>query len=168
MNARQVLLFGGITLAILGMSYGLWYAVFAEHQALDGIGHSLSSSFQAAAQRNSAAADQALLEYRQAKYIYDRQVDVHGHWIGLAMLLMVLAIGFDHVGFSETWKLRLAWFLFLGSVIFPLGVLMQTWSHGSLPRAVAIFGSGLVITSLAAIVAGVFRQKPISSVVDAE
>lgn len=162
MNARQLLLFGGITLAILGMSYGLWYAVFAEHQALDGIGHSLSSGFQAAAQKNSAAADQALLEYRQAKYAYDRQVDVHGHWIGLAMLLIILAIGFDHVGFSEAWKLRLAWLLFLGSVIFPLGVLMQTWSHGPIPRAVAIFGSGLVIMSLAGIVVGIFRQNPMA------
>ncbi len=162
MSARQLLLFGGITLALLGMSYGLWYAVFAEHQALDGIGHSLSSGFQAAAQKNSAAADQALLEYRQAKYAYDRQVDVHGHWIGLAMLLIILAIGFDHVGFSEAWKLRLAWLLFLGSVIFPLGVLMQTWSHGPIPRAVAIFGSGLVIMSLAGIIVGIFRQTSVA------
>ncbi|HZD95991.1 MAG TPA: hypothetical protein VE133_17145 [Candidatus Sulfotelmatobacter sp.] len=168
MSSRQLLLFGGIALAILGMSYGLWYAVFAEHQALDEIGHSLSSGFQAAAQRNSAAADQALLEYRQAKYVYDRQVDVHGHWIGLAMLLIILAIGFDHVGFSEAWKLRLAWSLFLGSVIFPLGVLMQTWSHGSIPKMVTILGSVLVIMSLGGIVVGVFRQKPGSFMVDAK
>lgn len=160
MNARQLLLFGGITLAILGMSYGFWYAVFAEHQALDGIGHSLSSGFQAAAQRNSGAAVQALLEYRQAKYVYDRQVDVHGHWIGLAMLLIVLAIGLDHVRLSEAQKLWLAWFLFFGSVIFPLGVLMQTWSHGLIPRTVAILGAAMVITSLAAIVVGVLRNTP--------
>src|SRR5260221_12057103 len=105
MSARQLLLFGGIALAILGMSYGLWYAVFAEHQALDGIGHSLSSGFQAAAERNSATAESSLLQYRQAKYVYDRQVDVHGHWIGLAMLLMVLAVGFGHVGRQEKIKL---------------------------------------------------------------
>src|SRR5579859_7773282 len=114
MSARQILLFGGIALAILGMSYGLWYAVFAEHQALDGIGHSLSSGFQAAAERNSVAAENSLLQYRQAKYTYDRQVDVHGHWIGLAMLLIILAIGFDHVGFTEKWKLLFAWALLLG------------------------------------------------------
>jgi hypothetical protein len=51
MSARKVLLFGGIALAILGMTYGLWYAVFAEHQTLDGIGRSLASGFQAAAAR---------------------------------------------------------------------------------------------------------------------
>jgi hypothetical protein len=159
MSARRLLLFGGIALAILGMSYGLWYAVFAEHQALDGIGHSLASGFQAAAERNSAAAENSLLQYRQAKYAYDRQVDVHGHWIGLAMLLIVLAIAFDHVGFPERLKLLLAATLLLGAALFPLGVLMQTWSHGALPRAVAILGSGLVIVALTGIVFGILRRQ---------
>jgi hypothetical protein len=159
MSARQVLLFGGISLAVLGMSYGLWYAVFAEHQALDGIGHSLASSFQAAAERNMSASANSLLAYREAKYVYDRQVDVHGHWIGLAMLLFVLAIGSEHVGLTEKIKSLLAWALFLGAVLFPLGVLMQTWSHGSLPRAVAILGSGMVITALAGMVLGFMRRQ---------
>jgi hypothetical protein len=159
MSARQILLFGGIALAILGMSYGLWYAVFAEHQALDGIGNSLASGFQAAAERNSAAAENSLLSYRQAKYAYDRQVDVHGHWIGLAMLLIVLAVGFDHVCFSEKSKLLLAWALFLGSALFPLGVLMQTWSHGAMPRAIAILGSALVTAALAGVVLGLIRRQ---------
>jgi hypothetical protein len=159
MSARQLLLLGGISLAILGMSYGLWYAAFAEHQALDGIGHSLSSGFQAAAERNSVGAENSLLSYREAKYVYDRQVDVHGHWIGLAMLLIVLAIGFDHVGLPEKIRLLLAWALLIGSALFPLGVLMQTWSHGPLPRAIAILGSGLVITALAGMVLGLMRRQ---------
>jgi hypothetical protein len=159
MSARQILLFGGIALAILGMSYGLWYAVFAEHQALDGIGHSLASGFQAVAERNPVAAGSFLLQYREAKYAYDRQVDVHGHWIGLAMLLVVLATAFDHVALSEKLKQLLAWALLLGAALFPLGVLMQTWTHGALPQAVAILGSALVIASLTAIVFGVFRRQ---------
>lgn len=159
MSARRLLLFGGIALAIVGMGYGLWYAVFAEHQALDGIGHSLASSFQAAAQRNSAAAENSLLQYREAKYAYDRQVDVHGHWIGLAMLLIVLAIAFDHVALSEKLKQLLAWALLLGAVLFPLGVLLQTWSHGALPRAIAILGSAMVMAALAAVVLGLLRKQ---------
>jgi hypothetical protein len=159
MSARQLLLFGGIALAILGMSYGLWYAVFAEHQALDGIGHSLASGFQAAAEKNAAARENSLLQYRQAKYAYDRQVDVHGHWIGLGMLLIVLAIAFDHVGFPEKPKLLLAWALLLGATLFPLGVLLQTWSHGAVPRAVAILGSALVITALTGVVFGLMRRQ---------
>ena len=34
-SARKVLLVGGLSLAALGMLYGLHYAVFVEHQTLD-------------------------------------------------------------------------------------------------------------------------------------
>lgn len=159
MSARKLLLFGGIALAILGMSYGLCYAVFAEHQALEGIGQSLSASFHAAAERNPAGSENSLLQYREAKYAYDRQVDVHGHWIGLAMLLFILAIAFDRIGLSEKFKLLLACALFLGAVFFPLGVLLQTWSHGPLPKAITILGSVLVIAALAGMVLGFMRRQ---------
>jgi hypothetical protein len=158
-SARQVLLIGGIVLALVGMSYGFWYAVFAEHQALDGIGQSLTSGFQAAAERNPTGAQKALLQYREAKYAYDRQVDVHGHWIGLSMLLIVLAIASDRIALSDKPKLLLAWTLLLGSGLFPLGVLLQTWSRGPGPKGVAVLGSVLVIAALAGMVVGILRPQ---------
>ena len=157
-SSRRLLIIGGIALAIWGMSYGLWYAVFAEHQALDNIGASLAGSFAAAAERNPAAMESSLEQYREAKYVYDRQVDVHGHWIGLAMLLIVLGIGFDRIGFSERLKTWLATGLLLGAIIFPLGVQLQTMSHGPFPRAVAIVGSALVISGLAGGALGAMRR----------
>jgi putative flippase GtrA len=75
------------------------------------------------------------------------------------MLLIVLGIGFDRVRFSERLKLFLALGLFAGAVTFPLGVLLQTFSHGPLPRAVAIAGSTLVIVALAGIALGVTRAS---------
>jgi hypothetical protein len=72
---------------------------------------------------------------------------------------MVLALGFDYVGLPERVKMLLACSLLLGSVLFPLGVLMQTWNHGPLPRAVAILGSALVIASVAGTVLGFLRQQ---------
>jgi hypothetical protein len=158
-GSRRLLIVGGIALAVWGMGYGLWYAVFAEHQALDNIGASLAGSFAAAADRNPAGREASLEQYREAKYIYDRQVDVHGHWIGLAMLLIVLGIGFDRVKFSERLKFFFALGLLLGSVIFPLGVLLQTISHGALPRGVAIAGSAFVIVALLGSAAGVVAHE---------
>src|SRR5258708_3977377 len=73
-GSRRLLIIGGIALAIWGMSYGLWYAVFAEHQALDNIGSSLARSFAAAADRNPGVMESSLHDYREAKYVYDRQV----------------------------------------------------------------------------------------------
>jgi hypothetical protein len=157
-GSRRLLIIGGIALAVWGMSYGLWYAVFAEHQALDSIGASLAGSFAAAADRNPAVMESSLEQYREAKYVYDRQVDVHGHWIGLAMLLIVLGIGFDRVNFPERVRRFLALGLLVGAVVFPLGVLLQTLSHGPLPRAIAIAGSGFVIVSLLGSAMGVVAR----------
>ena len=158
-RARRLLLLGGIVLAIWGMAYGLWYAVFAEHQALDGIGISLTTLFSAAAERNESHAESALGRYAEAKYVYDRQVDVHSHWIGLAMLLVVIGVGFDRVNFSDRAKAWLAMAFLLGAFVFPLGVLLQTLIHGTFPRAVAIVGSGLFIFSLATTVVGFARAS---------
>ena len=153
-SSRRLLILGGIVLAMWGMGYGLWYAVFAEHQALNGIGSSLATAFDASATRNSGAAEAAFSRYTEAKYVYDRQVDVHGHWIGLAMLLIVVGIAFDRVRFAERSRLMLASALLSGAVIFPLGVLLQTFDHGALPRVIAILGSALVIVALAGITLG--------------
>ena len=158
-GSRRLLIIGGIALAVWGMSYGLWYAVFAEHQALDNIGSSLAGSFAASADRNPGVVESSLRQYREAKYVYERQVDIHGHWIGLAMLLIVLGIGFDRVNFAERFKLLLALGLLVGAVVFPFGVLLQTISHGPLPRAIAIVGSGFVIAGLVGCAAGVLASR---------
>jgi len=160
-GSRRLLILGGIALALWGMGYGLWYAVFAEHQALNSIGSSLTTAFDASASRNPSAAEAAFSNYREAKYVYDRQVDVHGHWIGLAMLLIVIGIAFDRVGFGERAKIVLASALVAGAAIFPFGVLLQTFDHGAIPRGIAILGSALVMVALAGIILGfASRETP--------
>lgn len=160
-TAGRLLIVGGIALALLGMAYGLWYALFAEHQELEGIGRSLASGFSAAAERNPARSADALAQYRELKYTYDRHVDVHGHWIGLAMLLILVGLAYDRLALGEGAKLTLAWGLTLGSLLFPLGVLLETFSHGSPPRAVAVGGSALVLLSLAGMTLGFARPRRI-------
>ena len=159
MTSGRLLILGGMALALWGMGYGLWYAVSAEHQALNNIGSSLSAAFDAAAARSPAAVETALRSYKEAKYVYERQVDVHGHWIGLAMLLIVVGIGLDRAGFAEGYKTMLALALLAGAVVFPLGVLLQTFDHGPIPRGIAILGSALVIVGLAGITLGLALRQ---------
>ncbi len=160
--ARRILLVGGIALAILGMCHGIWYAVLAEHQALDRIGGSLASAFTHAADRDPAQASASLVSYREAKYVYERQVDAHGHWIGLAMLLVLLGIAFERVAFGEKEKLALTIGLLTGAVVFPLSVLLQTFSHGPFPRALSIGSSALMIATLAITAFGFATDRPSS------
>lgn len=158
-SARKLLIFGGISLAVFGMLYGLHYAIFIEHQTLDHLGGSLATAFVHGAERKLPEAHTALEAYGSTKYDYVRQVDAHSHWIGLAMLMMVMGVVFDSVGFGDRVRYLIALSLVLGGVIFPLGVLLQTQTHGgAFASGLAIAGSGMVIVSLAAIAVGFARQ----------
>lgn len=157
-GAQKILIFGGLILAAFGMLYGLHYALFVEHQTIDGMGAALNEAFVAAAEQHSSESRVALAGYARTKYVYVRQVDVHSHWIGLAMLLIVLGAAFDSVAFSERIRLWIATALLIGAVVFPLGVLLQTVLSGPLPSALAILGSALVTSGLALTIIGFARM----------
>lgn len=147
-RARKLLVFGGLALAAWGMCYGVIYAVFIEHQTLDGIGGALAAGFMQAAERHALESQAALADAATRSYLYVRQVDAHGHWIGLALLLVILGILFDRVAFSESARTAIAAALLAGAILFPLGVLLETWNRGAGPQAVAVMGSALVIAGL--------------------
>ncbi len=157
--ARKLLIFGGIGLAALGMLYGLHYAVFVEHQTLDRMGGALATGFVNAANRQMAGAHAGIDTYSATKYDYVRQVDLHSHWIGLGMLMIVLGVVFDGVAFSERVQWLLALALVIGSITFPLGVILQTVNHGApYALALAVIGSGLVLAALTGVAVGFVRS----------
>jgi len=159
-SSRKLLIFGGMALATLGMLYGLYYAVFVEHQTLDQMGGSLAQSFTAAASRNLGESRAALEQYGETKYDYVRQVDAHSHSIGLGMLMIVLGVIFERVSFGEGIRQFIAFSLLAGSVLFPLAIILQTYNHRALIfKALAVAGSGLVISGLAATAWGFARQR---------
>jgi hypothetical protein len=145
---RKVLTLGGLGLAAWGMAYGIFYAVFIEHQTLDGLGGALAAGFMRAAERRMPESQAALADAAARSFVYVRQVDAHGHWIGLGLLLVILGLAFDRVGFQEKGRLFLAQMLLAGAVLFPLGVLLETWNRGAGPQAIAVVGSALVIFGL--------------------
>ena len=107
-GSSRLLIIGGLALAAFGMLYGLHYAVFVEHQTLSRMGGSLAGAFTHAAEGRWDDSQLALIAYRETKYDYVRQVDLHSHWIGLAMLLIVLGVVFDEVAFAERTRFAVA------------------------------------------------------------
>jgi hypothetical protein len=158
-GSSRLLVISGVALAIWGMNFGLYYALFAEHQALDKMGGSLAAAFSDGAKGDLIATHDSLQAYADAQFNYVRSVDVHSHWIGLAMLLIVLGIAFDRGGFTGGRQKLLACLLVIGSVAFPLGVHLQTLDRGIIPQAVAAVGAGLVIIALAAVALSFARSE---------
>src|SRR6202171_3843250 len=149
-----------MALAVFGMLYGLQYALFVEHQTLDRMGGSLAQSFSAAASRNLAQSQAAIEQYGETKYDYVRQVDAHSHWIGLAMLLIVLGVLFERVNFSEGVRQLVALSLLAAGALYPLAVILQTYHHGAVVlKALAVAGAALVIAALAATAWGFARPR---------
>lgn len=159
-GSRRLLIFGGMALAALGMLYGLQYALFVEHQTLEHMGGSLAQSFSAAASHDAGQSQAALEQYGETKYDYVREVDAHSHWIGLAMLVIVLGVIFERVSFSEGIRQLVAFSLLAGSTLFPLAIILQTYHHGAVAlKALAVIGSGLIIAALAATAWGFARSR---------
>lgn len=160
--SQKVLVLGGLLLAAFGMLYGLHYALFVEHQTLAGMGASLTQAFVEAAGRHPAESGTALASYTHTKYIYVRQVDVHSHWVGLAMLLVVLGACFNHVSYSERLRCFVAVALTVGAFLFPLGVWLQIAVSGPMPSALAVAGSALVTVAMILTIWG-FAPKRVPS-----
>lgn len=158
-GSRKILIVGGVWLVVLGMLYGLHYAAFVEHQTLEHMGGSLAGAFSQAALSNWSDSETQLAAYADSKYDYVRRVDAHSHWIGLAMLMIVLGVLFDRVNFAEATRRWLAISLLAGSILFPLAVLLQTKSYGGLfPAVLAITGSGLVTMAMTCVAIGFLRK----------
>lgn len=158
-QSRKVLIVGGLLLTLWGMSYGLYYALFDEHQTLERMGERLATGFARAAGKQMDEAHAALDDYAATRFEYIREVDVHSHWSGLALLLILLGVIFDQVALAERPRLLLALMLVVGSAAFPLGVILQTVGRGLLPQAIAVAGSGLLIVALAGVALGFARQS---------
>jgi hypothetical protein len=158
--SRKLLVIGSLAIAVWSMGYGVLYAVFAEHQILDRLGSALATGFVRAAERRMPESQDALAEAAQRRFVYVRQVDAHGHWGGLALLLLILGIGFDRVAFTERTRFLIALALLAGSFLFPLAVLSETWSNGVEPKLLAVFASALVIAGLFGVAWGFARTEP--------
>jgi hypothetical protein len=76
------------------------------------------------------------------------------------MLLIVLGAAFDSVALSPRLKTWLAAALVTGSFVFPMGVILQTVSHGVVHASwLAIFGSAIVTVALVAVAWGFARVE---------
>src|SRR5579864_1659793 len=158
-TSQKLLVCSGLVLLIFAMSYGLWYAVFAEHQRLDKMGARLAASFAKAAVSDLQTSHAELGDYAEAKYLYVREVDAHSHWAGLAILLILFGAFFDRVRFTERTRSWLAAAFTASSFVFPFGVLLENFSHGLWPRVLATLAAGILIASMVMVAAGFMRSS---------
>jgi len=140
-GSQKLLIIAGLILAVLGMSYGLYYALFDEHQTLQGMGMSLATGFANVAEDNLPEARTAIDNFSAIQSEYVREVHAHSHSIALGMLLIVLGMAFNQIAFAEQHRFLISLALVIGAVLFPLGVLLQTFDLGIFAKILSILGT---------------------------
>lgn len=155
-RSARTLLAGGTLLILAGFLHGAYYAAFdlAEHEARES--RILNTMVERAAQKDTAAAHQAVNDYGMLQAEKAVAVAAHSHLIEFGILAMLLAFLQPYVMLSERWKERWAAVLLAGSVLLPVFVLAEL-RLGLLAGGVADLGGLLVIIALVGMLTGVVR-----------
>jgi len=159
-GSQKILLKAGFVLAIVGMSYGFWYAVADEHPTLERMGVALASAFAGVADGDMQAAQDSLETYGATRFEYVREVHAHGHVVALSTLLVLLGLFFSQLALRERTRQVLAWMLVIGSAALPLGALLEIWAGGALGTIVAAVGAFAVIAGMAGVAFGLLYVQP--------
>lgn len=161
--ANKILLLCGLFFTVIGMSYGLWYALFDEHQTLQGMGTTLASSFAMAADNNLNEGIKTLQQFKEISSEYKREVHAHSHIITLSMVMILLSACIHRVSFSERVRNILAIMLVSGTVLFPLGVFLQSFALAALGKLMAGVGAISYTLGFAGITLGFFKAEKTSA-----
>jgi len=158
-QAKGMLIVWSLVLVILGMSWGLIYAVFIEHPRLNQMGAAITAAYVEGAKDSLETGKASLSSFAHLRHSYVREVDVHSHWTALGFIGLLIGIVFHQVHFSEETKLKLAWVYLLGSFLFPLGVILQTAHQGVLTQGLAALGAVITTIALALLAVGFLRKE---------
>ena len=153
---QRILILTGLFLIGFTMAFGVWYALFDEHQTLVGMGVQMATGFAEMAAGNPEASSAALENYAALNAEYRKEVHAHGHWGMLSLVLIIVGMAFNRLGISQRQGLLLAWLLALSAALFPLGVLMQIGPAAGLGKLLSVPASlgmvlGLLISAWALI-----------------
>ena len=158
-RAQIIAIVGGLVITIIGMTFGLYYALLAEHQALEGMGMALTHAFSMAAQGRLDAALQVIQRYGEMRLHYIQNVHVHTHWSSLGLFVMALGFTFGSLNYSERATRIMALGLVIGAFVFPFGVLFDSMGHKLAGEILSVSGSILLLAALASYAIGIIKRS---------
>lgn len=154
--SARLLLAGGTLLILAGFLHGAYYAAaqLLEHEARES--RILSAMVERAAQKDAAAAHQAVADYGGLQAEKAVAIAAHSHIIEFGLLAVLLAFLQPYVMLSDRWKQRWAVVLLAGSTVLPVFVLAEL-RLGLVAGGIADAGGLLVIIALVGMLEGVVR-----------
>jgi hypothetical protein len=156
---QRILILTGLFLIGFTMAFGVWYAVFDEHQTLVGMGVQMATGFTEMAAGDAEASATALENYAAINAEYRKEVHAHGHWGMLSLVLIVIGLAFNRLAITDRKGLLLAWLLALSAALFPLGVLLQIGPAAGLGKLLSVPASLGMVAGLLVSAWALIREK---------
>lgn len=157
--AQRILILTGLFLIGFTMAFGVWYALFDEHQTLVDMGVQMATGFSEMAAGNTDASAIALENYAAISAEYRKEVHAHGHWGMLALVLIIVGMAFNRLAVSARQGLLLASLLALSAALFPLGVLLQIGPAAGIGKLLSVPASLGMLVGLLCCAWALIRTK---------
>ena len=154
---NRILILSGLSMIAMTMFFGVYYAVFDEHQTLVGMGVAMMNGFVEAAGGDEAAAYAALQQYGEIAAEYKREIHFHGHWGFLSLVLILYGLVVHKLGYGRRARAGVAAGLATSAAAFPLGVLLQIGPLALFGKVLAVLGTVGLVLAMLVIVIGVLR-----------
>ena len=142
---QKWLVTGGLLLITAGLVFGLVYGWLVEHGTLLVLKESYGAALRAAAAGDASEMRSGAQAGQEANYRLVRAVDVHTHIIKMGTVVLLAGLLWPLLGSAR--KTSVALGLMGGAVVFPLGVLLEIYTHSTAAQAVAATGVGLALFS---------------------
>jgi hypothetical protein len=159
LSPARILILGGILIALVGMLFGEYYAIFHLHQSGMTIEAEMLTSVQLVASEEREALGGPLTTIAKMLENMGTKKDTHTHWIQLAYLCLILGLVQPYIGLGPVWKRRWAVIMVASSFILPIGVFtiyyLGLWRS---PFETIGWGSIVADAAGAVIVVAVFAQ----------
>ena len=159
LSPARILIFGGILIAIVGMLFGEYFAIFHLHQSGMTIEAEMLNSVNAVAAGDSEPIGGSMERIGKMLENMGTKKDTHTHWIQLAYLCLILGLIQPYIAIGPTWKRRWAIVLVASSFILPVGVFaiyyVGLWKS---PFQTIGWGSIVADAAGAVFIVGVFAQ----------
>jgi hypothetical protein len=124
LSATRLLIFGGITLIVVGMLFGDIFAVFVLHQNGGQTGEALTIASRAAADGDPLGVREAFGRVGGLLEDHGTKVDAHVHMTDAGYLALLLALLQPYVALRSERKRLLAWLFVAGGASLPIGIFL--------------------------------------------
>jgi hypothetical protein len=157
--SARLLLRSGLSLILLGMLFGLYYA-WVFNNAHEPAQFALVDAALSSAANNSDA-EQIVRDYRSVQSRIGLSMAVHSHWIETGLLAILLAFAQSFVYLSERWRKRWALTFIGGAFLMPICI-HSAMLYGLFFAAFADLSGLAILIGLVGMLVGLVRHTGVA------